>query len=217
MGRPQVHRVLPQEFVTDGWGDDPGSFRVQFEVLGRVVGRVTDTARLDSPREVTRPTWWQNLERHRSLPFDLTLPLKSAKSRRPMRLQLLAFFLLATIATAQTPPKPVRLIAEAEDFAVKSGWQVTPYRENYFASTFAVTFLSRMGCLTAAEQGSASAEQVVEIPAADEYQVLARYEQPYNFSCEFTIEIEQNLADIIVSAKLTVRETSAKPPHQKKT
>ncbi len=28
---------------------------------------------------------------------------------------------------------------------------------------------------------------------------------------------EQNLADIIVSAKLTVRETSAKPPHQKKT
>ena len=109
-----------------------------------------------------------------------------------MRLQLLATFLLATIATAQTPPKPVRLIAEAEDFTVKSGWQVTPYRENYFASTFAVTFLSRMGCLTAAEQGQAIAEQVVEIPAADEYQVLARYEQPYNFSCEFTIEIEQN-------------------------
>ena len=130
-------------------------------------------------------------ERSRPLPFGLTSPRKSAKSRRRMRLQLLAGLLLATIATAKTPPKPVRLVAEAEDFTVKSGWQVTPYRENYFASTFAVTFLSRMGCLTAAEQGEAIAEQVVEIPVADEYQVFARYEQPYNFSCEFTIEIEQ--------------------------
>lgn len=104
------------------------------------------------------------------------------------RIVIALLLLTATITHAQPP---VRLIAEAEDFTVKTGWQVTPYRENYFASTFAVTFLSRMGCLTAPEQGQAVAEQIVEIPSADEFQVFARYEQPYNFACEFTIEIEQ--------------------------
>ena len=107
------------------------------------------------------------------------------------RYLLTSLCLAATIANAQVTPKPVRLIAEAEDFTVKTGWQVTPYRENYFASTFAVTFLSRMGCLTATEHGPAVAEQIINIPSADEFQVFARYEQPYNFSCEFTVEIEQ--------------------------
>ena len=92
---------------------------------------------------------------------------------------------------------PIRLIAEAEDFTVKvDGWQVVPFRENYFASTFAISFLSRMGCLGAPEQlpanETAVAEQVVQIPYADQFEVLVRYEQPYNFSVEFTIEIEQN-------------------------
>ncbi|MCG3148649.1 MAG: hypothetical protein PCFJNLEI_02094 [Verrucomicrobiae bacterium] len=94
---------------------------------------------------------------------------------------------LASLGHAQ----PVRLIAEAEDFTVKSGWQVLPYRENYFASTFAITFLSRMGCLSAAEQAEAVAEQVIEVPVAGEYELLARYEQPFNYSCEFAVEIEQ--------------------------
>ena len=93
--------------------------------------------------------------------------------------------------------KAIRLLAEAEDFTVKDGgWKVVPYRENYFASTFAVSFLSRMGCLGAPEQVPAGrpaiAEQRVELPYADQYEVLVRYEQPYNFSVEFTIEIEQN-------------------------
>ena len=49
--------------------------------------------------------------------------------------------------------KPVRLIAEAEDFTVTSpGWKVIPYRDNYYACTFAVTFLSRMGCLSAPDE-----------------------------------------------------------------
>lgn len=104
-------------------------------------------------------------------------------------------------APAQAPGQgqrlPVRLFAEAEDFTPTSpGWQVVPFRENYFACTFAVTFLSRMAALGAPEQlpagQTAVAEQLVEIPYADTYELLVRYEQPYNFSCEFTVEVEQN-------------------------
>lgn len=92
--------------------------------------------------------------------------------------------------------RPVRLIAEAEDFTLKGdGWSVVPYRENYFASTFAVSFLSRMACLGAPEQVPvgqiAIAEQVVTIPYADQFELLVRFEQPYNFSVEFTVEVEQ--------------------------
>ncbi len=91
--------------------------------------------------------------------------------------------------------KPVRLFAEAEDFTITSGWQIVPYRENYFASTFAISFLSRMACLGAPEQLAADkpaiAEQIVQIPYQDQFQVLVRYEQPYNFSVEFTVEVEQ--------------------------
>jgi len=97
--------------------------------------------------------------------------------------------------SASAGDEPVRLIAEAEDFSVESGWNVVPYGENYFASTFAVTFLSRQACLGAPEQTTAAAEavasQVVDIPTDDSYRVLARYEQPYAFSVEFTLEILQ--------------------------
>lgn len=91
-------------------------------------------------------------------------------------------------------PKAVRLVAEAEDFKVESGsWSVLPYPRNYFASTFAVTFLSRMACLSAPAQpaGDAVASQRVSVPEDGEYRVFARYEAPYNFSAEFTLEIEQ--------------------------
>ncbi len=114
-------------------------------------------------------------------------------------LALAAVFAMSAGAACAAPPGslPVRVFAEAEDFTVKdAGWQPVPYRENYFASTFAITFLSRMACLGAPEQmpdgRTAIAEQQVEIPYADEYQVLARYEQPFGFAAEFTVEIEQN-------------------------
>ena len=109
-------------------------------------------------------------------------------------LGLFAFTLLSPSATAQEKT-PVRLLVEAEDFTVKSGWRVMPYRDNYYASTFAITFLSRMGCLDAPEQidegKKAVAEKVVNIPYADTYDLLARYEQPFQFSAEFTVEVEQ--------------------------
>ncbi|QDU23358.1 type 1 glutamine amidotransferase family protein [Urbifossiella limnaea] len=111
------------------------------------------------------------------------------------RLALLAVVALAGPAPAQDRT-PVRLIAEAEDFTPKSpGWKVVPYRENYFAGTFAVTFLSRMACLGAPEQlpagTEAVAEQVVNVPYADSFELLARYEQPLDFSVEFAVEVEQ--------------------------
>jgi hypothetical protein len=114
-----------------------------------------------------------------------------------MRLLLSLLALLALVPAAGAQEKvPVRLFAEAEDFEVRSpGWKVMPYRDNYYAGTFAITFLSRMGCLGAPEQiasgKKAVAEKVVNIPYADTYELLARYEQPFQFSVEFTVEVEQ--------------------------
>src|SRR5262245_33490920 len=95
---------------------------------------------------------------------------------------LLALAALVPTAAAQDK-KPVRLFAEAEDFEVRSpGWKVMAYRDNYYAGTLAVTFLSRMACLGAPEQiapgKKAVAERVVNIPYADTYELFARYEQP---------------------------------------
>ena len=101
-----------------------------------------------------------------------------------------------TLVQGSAPDKLVRLIAEAEDFTVETeGWRRLPFPENYYGATFAVTFLSRMACLAAPEQiepgREAVAVQTVEVPYDGEFHVLARYEQPYNFSVEFAVEIEQ--------------------------
>ena len=111
--------------------------------------------------------------------------------RRPLP-ALLIVLCMCTHAEEQ----PLRLIAEAEDFTVVSGdWQVVPFGRNYFASTFAITFLSRMACLGAPAQIAAGKEavatQTVTVPRAGEYALLVRFEQPYNFSVEFTVEVEQ--------------------------
>ena len=104
---------------------------------------------------------------------------------------ILCTFVLAINTICQE--KPIRLMAEAEDFKIKKGWGIVPYRENYFASTFAISFLSRMACLGAPAQlkEEAAAEQVVSIPRDGRYRLMVRYEQPYNFSCEFTMEVKQ--------------------------
>src|SRR5262245_57913987 len=113
-------------------------------------------------------------------------------ARLPIQLGLSCLLLaLASSGQCQQPAgKPVRIIAEGEDFKVEKGpWQVVPYRENYYASTFAISFLSRMGCLGAPEQTEAGlpaiAVQKIDVPADGDYFVLARYEQPYNFAVEF--------------------------------
>lgn len=111
-----------------------------------------------------------------------------------VRHALLFYALLASAGTVLG--QPLRLIAEAEDFVVEKGaWQRVPFRENYFAGTFAITFLSRMACLAAPAQvepgQEAVAVQRVDIAHDGDFHVLARYEQPYNFAVEFTVEIEQ--------------------------
>lgn len=110
-------------------------------------------------------------------------------------LTLAAALALTSHAPAQDR-RPVRLIAEAEDFTVTArGWTVTPYRDNYYVGTFAITFLSRMGCLSAPDEMDAGrkavAEQAVTIPYDDTFELLVRYEQPYDFAAEFTVEVEQ--------------------------
>jgi len=106
-----------------------------------------------------------------------------------------SFPLLLSLAclAAAAGQKPVRLFAEAEDFKVEKGeWREVPYGENYFAGTFAVTFLSRKACLGAPAQcQEAVAVRAVAIPYASDYQVAARFEQPWNFAVEFTVAIEQ--------------------------
>src|SRR5207302_7895610 len=103
---------------------------------------------------------------------------------------LLALLLAPTQAAGAD--RPIRLLAEAEDFRVEKGpWKVVPFRENYYACTFAISFLSRMACLGAPAQmekgQEAVAIQEIDVPAAGEFDVLARYEQPFNFSAEFTV------------------------------
>ncbi|QEG31827.1 Beta-galactosidase trimerization domain protein [Gemmata obscuriglobus] len=113
------------------------------------------------------------------------------------RLLLVALLAIAApLPLAAQEKKPVRLFAEAEDFTVtSSGWKVLPFRDNYYAGTFAITFLSRMACLSAPEEigpdRKAVAEQTVTIPYADAFEVMVRYEQPFQFAAEFTVEVEQ--------------------------
>ncbi len=94
---------------------------------------------------------------------------------------------------AQETPKPLRLIVEAEDFKpVEGDWAVKEFGSNYFAATFAVSFLSRGRYLGAPEQGAASkAVREIDVPRDGAFEVWARYEQPYDYSVEFDIEIEQ--------------------------
>ena len=117
------------------------------------------------------------------------------KTTPPILLVLCA--MVMTIG-AKGQQKPIRLMAEAEDFTIKKGWNIVPYRENYYASTFAISFLSRMACLGAPAQleKEALAEQVVNVPKDGQYRLLVRYEQPYNFSAEFTMEVKQGFRTV---------------------
>lgn len=86
------------------------------------------------------------------------------------------------------------IIAEAEEFkpAGSDGWAAKNWGENYYAATFANTFLSRKAFLGAAEQTSKrEASIVVEVPKAGKYLALARYEAAFRFETQFKIRVEQ--------------------------
>jgi hypothetical protein len=90
------------------------------------------------------------------------------------------------------------IIAEAEEFkpvgdpSGGKGWQAKNWGENYYAATFANTFLSRKAFLGAPEQvGKSEATITVEVPKAGHYLALARYEAAFRFETQFKVRIEQ--------------------------
>ncbi len=90
-------------------------------------------------------------------------------------------------------------ICEAEEFQVApqtpssaAGWQAKPYGENYYAATFANSFLSRQAFLGAPAQCEKTvATRRVKIEQAGEYLVLVRYEAAYRFETQFRVQVEQ--------------------------
>jgi len=124
-----------------------------------------------------------------------------------MQRRLVLIVVVWVCAVAVGGQKPLRLFIEGEDFHVVGGdWKVVPYPENYFASTFAVTFLSRMACLGAPAQlppgHEAKARCEIQVPRAGRFLVFARYEQPLDCAVEFTVQIEQG-------GEAVYRDTSA--------
>ncbi len=88
-------------------------------------------------------------------------------------------------------------VCEAEEFRVRdaagNGWSAKRFGENYYAATFANTFLSRKAFLAAPEQCERTvAELPVHIEQAGRYLVLVRYEAAYRFETQFRVEILQD-------------------------
>ncbi|MBT6958805.1 MAG: hypothetical protein HN996_10315, partial [Opitutae bacterium] len=84
---------------------------------------------------------------------------------------------------------------EAEEFSLEglNGWKAQRWGENYYAATFANSFLSRKGFLGAPEQvEKATASITTTIDEAGQYLVLVRYEAAYRFQTQFRIEVEQD-------------------------
>ena len=92
------------------------------------------------------------------------------------------------------------IIAEAEEFQIQpqstatTCWQARNWGTNYYAATFANTFLSRKAYLSAPAQcdPGAVATRQVRIPTAGRYLVLVRYEAAYRFETQFTVRVEQD-------------------------
>ncbi len=104
----------------------------------------------------------------------------------------------AQFRAANQPALPLpdgTVVAEAEEFqpAADSAWQAKPWGQNYYAATFANTFLSRKAFLGAPEQCEAAAVASLQarIATAGEYLALVRYEAAYRFQTQFRLRIEQ--------------------------
>lgn len=91
-------------------------------------------------------------------------------------------------------------VCEAEEFqsatttaADQAGWQAKRFGENYYAATFANSFLSRQAFLGAPEQCEETVASLnVDIKDAGRYLVLVRYEAAYRFETQFRVQVEQN-------------------------
>jgi hypothetical protein len=85
------------------------------------------------------------------------------------------------------------IFCEAEEFTVeKPGWRARPWGENYYAATFANTFLSRKAFLGAPENCDETVATIqVRVAKAGRYLVLVRYEAAYRFETQFRVKVEQ--------------------------
>ena len=85
------------------------------------------------------------------------------------------------------------LLVEAEELTpANEAWAAKPWGENYYAATFANSFLSRKAYLGADEQAEGAATIRVRVPKAGRYLVLVRYEAAYRFETQFRVRVEQN-------------------------
>jgi hypothetical protein len=84
------------------------------------------------------------------------------------------------------------LLIEAEALPPGGAWAAGRWGQNYYASTFANTFLSRKGFLGAPPQCAPSTASLsVSVPRAGRYLVLARYEAAHRFETRFQIRVDQ--------------------------
>jgi hypothetical protein len=103
---------------------------------------------------------------------------------------------------AVEPVAGTPILCEAEEFQVTKpgnagagapqGWRARAWGRNYYASTFANTFLSRKAFLSAGPQDETTATIDVNIKDAGKYLVLARYEAPYHFEAQFHMKVAQS-------------------------
>jgi len=105
--------------------------------------------------------------------------------------------LAAKFRPATSPVQPQSdglIICEAEEFQTSGpGWKAGNWGENYYAATFANSFLSRKAFLGAPEQcETATASITVNVTDAGKYLALVRYEAAYRFETQFRLVIEQN-------------------------
>lgn len=87
------------------------------------------------------------------------------------------------------------IVCEAEEFRVEKpgGWKAQNWGDNYYAATFANSFLSRKAYLGAPEQCEKTVATIdIAVPSAGRYLSLARYEAAYRFETQFRVQVEQN-------------------------
>jgi len=87
---------------------------------------------------------------------------------------------------------------EAEEFKVDGGgWEAQPWGMNYYAATFANTFLSRKAFLGAPEQCAETTAGIdINVHEAKQYLVLVRYEAAYRFETQFRVIITQDGTEV---------------------
>jgi hypothetical protein len=91
------------------------------------------------------------------------------------------------------PLSDTLIVAEAEEFQVATGsWKAQAWGTNYYAATFANSFLSRKAYLGAPPECERStASLTVQVPKAGKYLALVRYEACYRFETQFKLQITQ--------------------------